>query len=150
MKSSIDEIRRRFDADVERFSNLTTGQQTTVDSDLALHMIEEGIVRTNPDAQRILDIGCGAGNFTLRVLARIPGISCSLIDVSRPMLDRAAERIGEAGGTVELVTQADIRETPLEREHYDVVVAAAMVRAGFAAVDVVHKNSMFAGVSGVR
>lgn len=91
-------------------------------------------MRTNPGAQRILDIGCGAGNVTLRVLKRIPGIACSLIDVSRPMLDRATERIGAAGGTVELVTQADIRETRLEREHYDVVVAAAMVRAGFAAV----------------
>ncbi|MFW5695674.1 MAG: hypothetical protein ACOCYB_10940 [Alkalispirochaeta sp.] len=39
-----------------------------------------------------------------------------------------------AGGSVEMVIQADIRETRLEREHYDVV----------------HKNSMFTAVSGVR
>jgi tRNA (cmo5U34)-methyltransferase len=35
MKSSVDEIRRRFDADVERFSNLDTGQSSTVDAPLA-------------------------------------------------------------------------------------------------------------------
>jgi len=28
MKSTVDEIRQRFDADVERFSNLETGQST--------------------------------------------------------------------------------------------------------------------------
>jgi hypothetical protein len=31
MKSTVEEIRRRFDADVERFSNLDTGQSATVD-----------------------------------------------------------------------------------------------------------------------
>src|SRR5687768_11443821 len=32
MKSTVDEIRRRFDADVERFSNLETGQSATLDA----------------------------------------------------------------------------------------------------------------------
>ena len=36
MKSSVDDIRRRFDADVERFSNLDTGQSATVDAPLAM------------------------------------------------------------------------------------------------------------------
>jgi tRNA (cmo5U34)-methyltransferase len=30
MKSTVDEIRQRFDADVERFSNLETGQSATL------------------------------------------------------------------------------------------------------------------------
>lgn len=30
MKSTVEEIRQRFDADVERFSNLETGQSATV------------------------------------------------------------------------------------------------------------------------
>jgi hypothetical protein len=36
MKSMVEEIPQRFDADVERFSNLETGQSATVDSPLAL------------------------------------------------------------------------------------------------------------------
>jgi tRNA (cmo5U34)-methyltransferase len=34
-KSSIDEIQKRFDQDVERFSNLDTGQAATIDAPLA-------------------------------------------------------------------------------------------------------------------
>ena len=32
MKSTVEEIRRRFDADVERFSNLETGQSATAEA----------------------------------------------------------------------------------------------------------------------
>src|SRR5687767_3928615 len=35
MKSTVEEIRQRFDADVERFSTLETGQSATVDAPLA-------------------------------------------------------------------------------------------------------------------
>ena len=34
-KSTVDEIRERFDNDVERFSNLATGQSATIDAPLA-------------------------------------------------------------------------------------------------------------------
>lgn len=36
MKSTVEEIRQRFDADVERFSNLETGQSATVDAPMAM------------------------------------------------------------------------------------------------------------------
>ena len=39
MKSSVDDIRRRFDADVDRFSNLETGQSATIDAVLALDLV---------------------------------------------------------------------------------------------------------------
>ena len=32
MKSTVEEIRQRFDKDVERFSNLETGQSATIDA----------------------------------------------------------------------------------------------------------------------
>jgi hypothetical protein len=41
VKSTVDEIRQRFDADVERFSNLETGQSATVDAPLAMEIIAE-------------------------------------------------------------------------------------------------------------
>ena len=127
MKSTTDEIRVRFDNDVERFSNADTGQTATMDSALALSLIEKCIVRMNPKAETLCDIGCGAGNFSLRVVRQIPGIACTLIDLSKPMLDRAVERITNAGGNVEMVLQEDIRTVPLKAGHYDIIIAAAVL-----------------------
>jgi tRNA (cmo5U34)-methyltransferase len=61
-KSSVPEIRDRFDGDVERFSNLETGQTATIDAALAMSLITEAAVRSTPEIRRVLDIGCGAGN----------------------------------------------------------------------------------------
>src|SRR5262245_31970326 len=66
MKSSVDEIRQRFDADVERFSNLDTGQSATVDAPLAMALVAEAAAATTPQARHVLDVGCGAGNYTLK------------------------------------------------------------------------------------
>src|SRR5215475_3324603 len=101
MKSSVDEIRRRFDADVERFSNLETGQSATIDAPLAMALVARAAAATTAHARHVLDVGCGAGNYTLKLLEQIPNLDVTLIDLSRPMLDRATERVGRAtGGTV--------------------------------------------------
>src|SRR6202007_2730629 len=86
MKSTVEEIRARFDADVERFSNLETGQSATMDAPIALDRMAQAAVAATPNAQRLLDIGCGAGNFTLRLLQLQPLRDVTLIDLSRPML----------------------------------------------------------------
>ena len=58
MKSTVDEIRARFDKDVERFSNLQTGQSATIDAPLALELIAEAAAATTPRAeQRVGDAG---------------------------------------------------------------------------------------------
>ena len=57
MKSTVDQMRRRFDADVERFSNLDTGQSATVDAPLVLDLIAQAAAATNPGARRLLDLG---------------------------------------------------------------------------------------------
>ena len=48
MKSTVDEIRQRFDADVERFSNLETGQSATVDAPLDMALIAQAAAATTP------------------------------------------------------------------------------------------------------
>jgi tRNA (cmo5U34)-methyltransferase len=63
-KSTISEIQQRFDNDVERFSNLDTGQLSTIDATISLELITEAAKRINPAASTLLDIGCGAGNYT--------------------------------------------------------------------------------------
>jgi tRNA (cmo5U34)-methyltransferase len=127
MKSTVDEIRRRFDADVERFSNLDTGQSATVDAPLAMALVAQAAAVTTPHARHVLDVGCGAGNYTLKLLEQLPNLDVTLIDLSQPMLDRATERVGRATtGSVRPV-QGDIREIDLPDRGFDIVLAAAVL-----------------------
>lgn len=127
MKSTVDEIRERFDADVERFSNLETGQSATVDAPLAMALVARAAAAVTPQALHVLDVGCGAGNYTLKLLEHLPDVHVTLIDLSRPMLDRALERVGAAtAGTVTTI-QGDIRSISLPVEEYDMILAAAVL-----------------------
>jgi tRNA (cmo5U34)-methyltransferase len=127
MKSTVEEIRQRFDADVERFSNLETGQTATMDAPLAMALIAEAAAATTPRARHVLDIGCGAGNYTLKLLEFLPNLDVTLIDLSRPMLDKADERVRKATGGTITTLQGDIREIKLPEGQFDIVLAAAVL-----------------------
>ncbi|PQO35841.1 class I SAM-dependent methyltransferase [Blastopirellula marina] len=126
-KSTVEEIRARFDSDVDRFSNLETGQSATMDAPLVLDLITQVAATHRADAKHVLDIGCGAGNYTLKLLQRIPGMNCTLVDLSQPMLDRARQRVSESSSREITTIQGDIREVDLPGDTYDVVMAAAVL-----------------------
>jgi tRNA (cmo5U34)-methyltransferase len=126
-KSTVDEIRARFDADVERFSNLETGQSATIDAPLALELVAEAAAACTPKAKRLLDLGCGAGNFSLRLLSRLRLESVTLIDLSQPMLAAAERRIGEASSAQVTAIQSDLRSFSWPHGEFDIVVAAAVL-----------------------
>ena len=112
---------------MERFSNLETGQSATVDAPLAMSLIAEVAAATTPKATGVLDVGCGAGNYTLKLLERLPNLNVTLIDLSRPMLDRAVARIqAVTSGTVEAI-QGDIREIDIGHQQYDIILAASVL-----------------------
>ncbi len=71
-KSTVKEIKERFDKDVERFSDLETGQISTIDAKISLELITEAAKRITPQAENLLDIGCGAGNYTIKMLSKVP------------------------------------------------------------------------------
>lgn len=126
-KSSVAEIRARFDANVENFSNLETGQTSTVDAPLAMQLVVESAAATTPHATHLLDVGCGAGNYTLKLLQALPNLNVTLIDLSQPMLQRAEERIRpNTTGSIQPL-QGDIREVPLTANSVDIVIASAVL-----------------------
>ena len=127
MKSTVDEIRERFDHDVERFSSLQVGQSSTIDAALCLDLVAEAAWVVTPHAKSVLDIGCGAGNYTLKLLERFDDPEVTLIDLSRPMLDRAQQRVGEATAGGLQAIQGDIREVDLGNQQHDVALAAAVL-----------------------
>ena len=126
-KSSIDQIRARFDQDVERFSNLDTGQLSTIDAPLTMELITRAAAACNPKARFILDIGCGAGNNTLKLLQLISPLDCDLVDLSRPMLDRAKKRIAAVNPGQIRIFQEDVRLVDLPANRYDIIFAGAVL-----------------------
>ena len=126
-KSTVEQIRERFDKDVERFSNLETGQSATMDAPLCLELIAKSAAASTPNAQAVLDIGCGAGNFTLRLLKELPGLNCTLLDLSRPMLDRAQQRVSAATNGAVRTVQQDVRVADLAAGSFDIILAAAVL-----------------------
>ena len=126
MKSTVEEIRARFDKDVERFSNLDTGQSATIDAPLALELIAEAAATTTPQARRLLDVGCGAGNYSLKLLQALPALDVTLLDLSSPMLARAEQRTTAAGARSVRLVQGDIRDVEIGEAAFDVIVAAAV------------------------
>lgn len=126
-KSTIAEIRERFDKDVERFSNLDTGQLTTIDAKISLELITEAAKRIVPSAEQLLDIGCGAGNYSLKMLSKLPNLECTLVDLSGPMLDKALERVSNQTTKKVHVVKGDVREVPLKENHFDIILAGAVL-----------------------
>lgn len=127
IKSTVAEIRERFDNDVERFSNLDTGQLSTIDAKISLELITEASKRIVPDAKNLLDIGCGAGNYSLMMLTKIKDLNCTLVDLSKPMLDKAFERVSQKTKNNVITLQGDIREVELKENHYDIILAGAVL-----------------------
>ena len=126
-KSTVAQIRQRFDNDVERFANLQTGQSSTVDAPLALELITSAAAVTNPDARHFLDVGCGAGNYSLKLLEKLPNLDATLIDLSQPMLARAKERIQAVSNGRIHTHQSDMRELELGEGQFDIIMAAAVL-----------------------
>jgi tRNA (cmo5U34)-methyltransferase len=126
-KSTIDEIRTRFDSDVERFSRLETGQQATIDAPLVLELVAQSAREHLRPENVILDLGCGTGNFTLRVLQEIRPLKCHLVDLSLPMLTKAEERIKADGPHETYTYQTDLRSLEFEDAFFDTILAAAVL-----------------------
>jgi tRNA (cmo5U34)-methyltransferase len=126
-KASSEEIEQRFDNDVERFANLETGQTATMDAPLAMELITEAAVAASSPINSVLDIGCGAGNNTLKLLQCVEGFDCDLVDLSENMIDRAHDRVAALNSGRTRVFKGDIRSLDLVENSYDVILAAAVL-----------------------
>ncbi|HKM92057.1 MAG TPA: methyltransferase domain-containing protein [Prolixibacteraceae bacterium] len=122
-KSSPETIRQNFDQQVERFLNIETGQTTAIDSPLCMELISQAAKLTNPKATRILDLGCGGGNYAVKMATLMPHVDCTLIDISSNMVEAAKKRVEEIiTGKVKAI-QGDYRNIELKKNSYDIITA---------------------------
>lgn len=127
-KSTIDQIRERFDKDVERFSNVETGQTATMDAPLAMELITNAAISSCPLIKDVLDIGCGAGNNTIKLRSAYGrDFNVVLNDLSAPMLERAVGRVSSINRGSVSALRSDFRTADLPPESFDVIVAAAVL-----------------------
>ncbi|MDM8521218.1 class I SAM-dependent methyltransferase [Anaerolineales bacterium HSG6] len=126
-KSTVAQIRNRFDNDVDRFSNLETGQTAVMDTLLLLDVVTGAAAQINPQASHVLDVGCGGGNFTMRLLQKLPNLNVTLVDLSAPMLERAKSRVAKVTSGQVDTQQSDIRELTLPTAQFDVILAGSVL-----------------------
>ena len=126
-KSTVEQIRQRFDADVERFSKLESGQEAAMDAAVILDVVARSAACHVRPQQTLLDLGCGAGNFALRVLSQVSPLDCVLVDLSRPMLERAESRVKAAtSGSVQTI-QSDMRLLSFRPASFDLILAGQVL-----------------------
>lgn len=121
-KYTNEDIRKKFDNLVDKFSDIDTGQTSAMDSYLIMDMISKVASASNPGAKNILDLGCGAGNYTIKILQQMPTLNCTLVDLSDKMLNRAKERIKALTTGEVYIVQSDFRELKLKGNNFDIVV----------------------------
>lgn len=127
-KSTLKEIEERFDRDVARFANLKTGQQTTLDAKFNMDIITDGILQVYPEIHDVLDIGCGAGNYPVNLLMKAnSNANVTLIDLSKPMLSKARERIEKLTSGEIREIKGDFRSANLKECSFDVIIATAVL-----------------------
>jgi tRNA (cmo5U34)-methyltransferase len=126
-KSTTAEIRDRFDQDVKRFSNLEKGQTATVDAVISLDILAKAALFTCPEASELLDVGCGAGNYSLKILQNLPNLNVTLLDLSLAMLEKAKERVSGATDGVVTIVQTDLLGYQSVENRFDIIVAGAVL-----------------------
>jgi tRNA (cmo5U34)-methyltransferase len=126
-KLTVDEIRARFDRDVKSFSKLEVGQEAVMDSLLMLEIISSTAKSLATKPRNILDLGCGAGNYTLKLLSVLPNLDCTLVDLSQPMLDKAKERISKETSGMVTAIQADMRSLDFKPGSFDIIISTMAI-----------------------
>ena len=106
---------------------MTQDELSTIDAKISLELITEASKRIVPNAENLLDIGCGAGNYSLMMLSKVPNLNCTLVDLSKPMLDKAFERVSQETSENVEILQGDIRDVTLKENYFDIILAGAVL-----------------------
>lgn len=89
----------------------------------AYHGIQSRIARHVSPAHSVLDVGCGEGSLALELMGE--GARVTAVDLSQPNVERARDRMREAGRAP--VAIADAVSLPFPDSSFDVVVSSHVI-----------------------
>lgn len=122
-KSSIETIRQNFNEQVERFTNIETGQSTAIDSPLCMELVAQTTRAMSPDAQSVMDLGCGGGNYAVKLASQFPTANYTLIDLSEKMLVEAEKRVQALISGKIIAINADYKSIDFGYQCFDIITA---------------------------
>lgn len=122
-KSSLESIRKNFNEQVDRFSNIETGQATAIDSPLCMEIVAQSAKMLNPDSTQIMDLGCGGGNYAVKLAQLFPNANFTLVDISENMLSEAQKRVSALTTGEVRIVNADYKTVDFGKEKFDVITA---------------------------
>lgn len=105
-------VRREYD---DLAASYDTRWRKYIDATLALAM--ESLALTG--SERVLDVGCGTGEFERRLLLRWPGVRVTGVDISPNMLRRAADKRTNAA-----LLAAEAHRLPFADRSFDLAICA--------------------------
>jgi tRNA (cmo5U34)-methyltransferase len=88
-----------------------------------MELVSQAAKLTNPKATRIMDLGCGGGNYAVKVASLLPHVDCTLVDISCNMVEAAKARLELVISGKVTAVQGDYREVELEENSYDIITA---------------------------
>lgn len=74
------------------------------------------------EPSKVVDLGCGTGQLTQRLVRRFPDADIVGVDVSDGMLTEAARRLRDIGGGAQPLMRADALQLPFAASEVDLVV----------------------------
>ncbi|MGW1168023.1 SAM-dependent methyltransferase [Streptomyces sp. NPDC001153] len=100
--------------------------KSPLDDDSVRRLLERGLVRGD---ERVLDLGCGGGEWLLRALAMRPGVHAEGVDISEEDLARAATAARERGVRERLVLHRQNAGDFASTEPFDVILSFGAAHA---------------------
>ncbi|MCC5477500.1 SAM-dependent methyltransferase [Streptomyces barringtoniae] len=94
--------------------------------DSVRRLLERGLARGD---ERVLDLGCGPGEWLLRALALRPGVRAEGVDVSEDALSQAPAAAGDLGVRDRLVLHHRKAEEFVSAEPFDVILSFGAAHA---------------------
>jgi ubiquinone/menaquinone biosynthesis C-methylase UbiE len=81
------------------------------------------------EARRILDVGCGPGQFTILLAEAVPGAETWGIDLAPTMIELAREHAAKSPAAARLHFEvADVAKLPFPDAHFDAVVSSGSIK----------------------
>lgn len=80
-------------------------------------------------ARRLLDVGCGPGQFTILIAEEIPGIEACGVDLAPTMIELARQHAAESPAAARLRFEvADAANLPFPSDQFDAVLSSGSIK----------------------